>query len=205
MAKQQKWPVEIWAVQLASLLTGKASALYASLTAEEAESYDEVKKAILDWYQVNVETYCRRFRQNRKHTNETYRNCGDRLQDYFRCWTAASELEGLTLEGLTVLDQFLHCLPDDLVIWLRERKPKSVRQAAELADEYTMARGQTAPRRPQVDGNRGEKGKPMVPPAASYGQHNRKGGNPVTGWSRTNVRGDQQCYNCRQYIWTFDV
>ena len=91
-----------------------------------------------------------------------------------------------------VLDQFLHYL---LVILLRERKPKSVRQA----DENTMARGRTAPRQPQVDRNRREKGKPMVYPAAFYGQDSRRGGNPVTWRSRTNIRGDQQCYNCRQY------
>jgi len=36
IAKQQDWPKEVWATQLAGLLTGKASAAYAAMVSTEA-------------------------------------------------------------------------------------------------------------------------------------------------------------------------
>ena len=47
----------------------------------------------------------------------------------------------LLLEELMVMDQFLHCLQENLVIWLQEKKPSSVKEAAELADKYALVRG----------------------------------------------------------------
>ena len=38
------------------------------------------------------------------------------------------------------VEQFITGVPEDLRIWLRERKPNSLRQAAALADDYTLAR-----------------------------------------------------------------
>ena len=39
-----------------------------------------------------------------------------------------------------VLNQFFSGVPEDLRVWLTERKPKSLQQAIELADDYTLAR-----------------------------------------------------------------
>ena len=57
IAQQQKWPEDVWATQLAGLLTGKTMAAYASMDQEEAESYAKVKQAILQRYEVNKETH----------------------------------------------------------------------------------------------------------------------------------------------------
>jgi hypothetical protein len=35
---QQKWPRNVWATQLAGLMTGKALAAYAAMTSEDSES-----------------------------------------------------------------------------------------------------------------------------------------------------------------------
>ena len=137
IATQQDWPAEVWATQLAGLLTGKAMAAYASLGSEEAVKYTEVKKAILHRYDVNDESHRRRFRQDRKRPEESYRNWGDRLRDHFRRWTKDQEM---SLEELMILDQFIHGVPEELGIWLRERKPKSLQEAMEMADDYTLAR-----------------------------------------------------------------
>ena len=44
------------------------------------------------------------------------------------------------MEELISIEQFLLSVPDDLQIWLRERKPESLHQAATLADDYMLAR-----------------------------------------------------------------
>ena len=46
----------------------------------------------------------------------------------------------MSLEELTILDQFIHGVLEKLGIHLRERKPKSLQEAMEMADDYTLAR-----------------------------------------------------------------
>ena len=50
IATQQKWPKEVWATQVAGLLSGKAMAAYAALTPEDAIQYEKVKEGILRRY-----------------------------------------------------------------------------------------------------------------------------------------------------------
>jgi len=109
IARQQGWPEEVWATQLAGLLTGKALAAYAGLNGESAASYAEVKKAIFHHYDVSEETHFRRFRTNRKSPEESFQNWGDRLRDHFDHWTKDQKMP---LAELMVLDQFLGGFPE---------------------------------------------------------------------------------------------
>ena len=129
IATQQGWPGEVWATQLAGLLTGKALAAYAGLSGEKAASYDEVKAAVLHRFDVNEETYRRRFRSDRKKAEESYQNWGSRLKDHFTQWTKD---QPMAVEELMVLDQFLYGVPEDLRVWLKERRPGSLQQAMKL-------------------------------------------------------------------------
>ena len=147
---QQKWPKDVWATQVAGLLSGKALAVYAALTPEDAAVYDTVKGAILRRYEINEETYRQRFRMDRKKGEESYQEYADRLGDHFTRWVAS---QSIALEELVKLEQFITGVPEDLRIRLRERKPNSLRQAAALADDYALAckSGQnTNPGRPTV-------------------------------------------------------
>ena len=119
----------MWATQLAGLLTGKALAAYAGLSGEKAASYDEVKAAVLHRFDVNEETYRRRFRSDRKKAEESYQNWGSRLKDHFTQWTKD---QPMAVEELMVLDQFLYGVPEDLRVWLKERRPGSLQQAMKL-------------------------------------------------------------------------
>ena len=136
IAAQQRWPKRVWATQVAGLLTGKAMAAYASLTPEDAVVYEKVKEAILRRYEINEETYRQRFRQDCKKGEESYREYADRLNDHFVRWTAS---QSIPLKELIMLEQFLAWVPEDLRIWLRERKPTSLHQAATLADDHALA------------------------------------------------------------------
>ena len=133
---RQGWPKGVWATQVAGLLTGKAMAAYAALTPEDAVVYEKVKEAILRRYEIN-ETYRQRFRQDHKKGKELYREYADRLSDHFVRWTAS---QSIPLKELIMIEQFLAWVPEDLRIWLRERKPTSLHQAATLADDHALAR-----------------------------------------------------------------
>ena len=76
-----KIPEGRWAIQLVPQLSGKAQQAYASLSAEAAANYQEVKKAILRRYDVCEETYRQRFCSARKKEQETYTGLANRLGD----------------------------------------------------------------------------------------------------------------------------
>ena len=46
----------------------------------------------------------------------------------------------MSLGELMILDQFIQGVLEKLGIRLRERKPKSLQEAMEMADDYTLAR-----------------------------------------------------------------
>ena len=202
IARQQGWPDEVWATQLAGLLTGKAMAAYAALSTEDAGSYERAKAAVLRRYEINEETHRIRFRQDRKKTGESHREWMDRLKDHFSRWTKE---QTMPVTEVVILEQFLQCVPEDLRVWLRERKPESLAQAAELADDFVLARkgeGRLPPRKgpwtgPVTDGARPEQGKGSYTPRSSE----RLG--PSThfqeGRPRTNASGDKRCYQCGKY------
>ena len=201
IAMQQEWPTKVWATQLAGLLTGKAMAAYTSLGSDDAAKYVEVKKAVLHRYDVNDESHRRRFRQDRKRPEESYRNWGDRLRDHFRRWTKDQEM---TLEELMIMDQFIHGVPEELGIWLRERKPKSMQEAMEMADDYTLARrgNKTMSRKPFSGAGGGLPNESRMEGRATHPrppvtQH--RVSLPEEGRSRTNMRGDKRCFQCGRW------
>ena len=195
IATQQGWPKEVWATQLAGLLTGKAMAAYAALPTEDALEYDRVKEAILQRYDINEESYRQRFRHDHKKAEESYREWADRLRDHFTRWTKS---QAMSLEELIMVEQFLQGMPDGLRVWLRERKPESLKQAAALADSYVLAR------RPESQLKREKPHSSEKCYHDSHGHQNessmRKGDDSHPPHkSLTNSKGDKKCYNCGKF------
>ena len=102
---------------------------------EEAKSYKNVKKAILRRFDVNEETYRQRFRSTRKTGPQSYVE----LKDSFRKWTVAAKDNEETLAEMVVMEQLLNNMPVELQVWIRQRKPKTVKKAATQADDYVLA------------------------------------------------------------------
>ena len=98
------------------------------------------------------------------------------------------------LRQLVLLEQFLQALPREMAIRVREEKPKSVKEAAEMADNYKLAWKAESGGVQQL-----ESPKPVVPaPSKFLGHPNSK---PVVGVQRdkTNYQGDIQCWECKRY------
>ena len=134
-------PEERWAFKLAPQLVGRAQQAYAALGAQEAGEYAKLKEAILRRYDINEETYRQRFRSVARKQGETNREVVARLTDLAARWTQGCQsIE--EQKDLVVLEQLLNILPEDVRIWVKERKPKSSLEAGQLADDYVQARRQ---------------------------------------------------------------
>ena len=183
MLKQQKWPESVWATQLAGLLTGKARQ---PTLAEEAGNYKIVKKTILHRYDV---THHLRFRRDKKKWEESYREWICRITDHFEKWMKDA---GIDLRELIIMKQVLSETPEDLAVctWLRERRPWSLEELGELAENYTQARkgedvGRTGSWRSKSGQEKGT------------GLKGERLGTSEGSRTKVNSRGEKQCYHCR--------
>ena len=130
---------ERWAFKLATNLIGKAQQAYASLRVEDAGSYEKVKEAILQRYDITEESYRQRFRGVKRKPGESGRELVARLDDLSAKWLKSCK----TLEEIRdriTLEQFLGTLQEEVRVFIKERKPKSAEQAGKLADDFVQAR-----------------------------------------------------------------
>ena len=130
---------ERWAFKLAPNLVGKAQIAYAALSAAEAGSYDKLKETILQRYDITEESYRQRFRATRSKRGESNRELVARLDDLANKW-----LESCTsvdeVKDKVVLEQFLSTLTEEVRVFIRERHPKTSKEAGKLADDFFQAR-----------------------------------------------------------------
>ena len=133
---------EKWAFKLAPNLSGKAQLAYAAMDSEGAKDYEQVKETILLRYNINTETYRQRFRSAKKQEDWSYRDLIVKLQDLSRKWTK-DKTSAEEVVDLMVTEQFLTTLPQELRVWVTDRKPKTSTEAGQMADEYVQTRKST--------------------------------------------------------------
>ena len=119
------------------------------------------------------------------------------------------------LKDLVVLEQLVNSLPEEVRVWVKERKPKTSMEAAELADDYAQARkqslrGQSGPgsrrnERPQPSSSRCEKcGKPGHQTRdrwSSSRQSTQDRSRGVTNQQQSRPKRDLkdiECFNCHK-------
>ena len=140
VASTYTWSKDTWVVKLIPHLTGKSQAAYAAMSTEHSNDYDKVKEAILRRYDITDETYRQRFRSLKKGTGESYRDVYVRLKDLFNKWVKPDVNDVQKVIEILIMEQLTDNMPPGVQIWVREHKPKSGTEAADLADDYSDAR-----------------------------------------------------------------
>jgi len=123
-----------WSYMLAPQLTGKAQKAFSAMAVDQAGDYNALKEAILLRYDITEEAYRQRFRAVKK-GDETNRELATRTMDLLQKWTKECTSKQEVLEFVAV-EQLLNVMPEDIRVWVRERKPKTAAEAGELADDY---------------------------------------------------------------------
>ena len=75
-----------------------------------------------------------------KKGDESYRELSNRLRDMATKWLQECDSVEDVLDAIA-REQLLSSMPTTFQIWVRERRPKSSREAGELAYCYIQARG----------------------------------------------------------------
>src|SRR6218665_788155 len=135
-----QFPKDAWTQLIHTQLTGKALKVFAELSVEECMDFDVLKKALLLAYYRVPEFHRKRFRTLSKANGESYSNFAFRLALPFKSWMDGEEAYDNVdrMREVVKLEQFVNCLSLELHRWVVERKPKTVVDAARLADEYAV-------------------------------------------------------------------
>ena len=91
IAESLKWNRESWTLLLQSVFVGKAREIYSSLSIEQCQNYDAIKKAVLKAYELVPEAYRQKFRSAKKESNQTHVEFA-RVQEQNACLIGSSFL-----------------------------------------------------------------------------------------------------------------
>ena len=142
-AKSQYWDQGEWAINLSALLKGKALDVYSRLAADDANTYETLKDALLKRFHLTAIGFQNKFRSARPDEGETAPQFVARLDNLFTRW-ADMDKTAKTYDGIKDLllrEQFLNSCKEELRLFLTERKPKNTSEMSKLAEQYSDAHG----------------------------------------------------------------
>ncbi|XP_078250153.1 uncharacterized protein LOC144589430 [Pogona vitticeps] len=124
-----------------SLISGSLAEVYAEMPEELMKDFPEFKKLVFARHGINAEQLRQRFRSLTKKPEQTFTQVGAQLVRLLEKWLSQEGTETYEqLKDLIALEQFYSVLQGELKFQVRERKPKSVAAAAEIADFISQIR-----------------------------------------------------------------
>ncbi|XP_078244793.1 uncharacterized protein LOC144587559 [Pogona vitticeps] len=124
-----------------SLISGRLAEVYAEMPEELLKDFAEFKKLVFARHGINAEQLRQRFRSLTKKPEQTFTQVGAQLVRLLEKWLSQEGTETFQqLKDLIALEQFYSVLHGELKFQVRERKPKSVAEAAEIADFISQIR-----------------------------------------------------------------
>lgn len=135
-----QWPFEEWALRLAPLLTGKARSAYVAMDMDDSMNYDKVKRAVLQKFEINTETFRVKFRSCEMGEEESPKELQVRLKELYNKWMEPKTKTKEQIGDTIILEQFLRILNPELRTWIKERAPKTSKEAADMAEAFLAAR-----------------------------------------------------------------
>ncbi|XP_063613788.1 uncharacterized protein LOC134787019 [Penaeus indicus] len=141
LAGLQGWDSNDYHVYLGSLLGGKALQIYVSLPDDVLKDYRQLKDALLQAYNVDADSYRKKFKESKAGEDETYVQLITRMTQYLDHWLIMSDVEREynSLFDFLIRDQLLSNCPLDLRIFLKERTFVSTVEMAQAADRFRCA------------------------------------------------------------------
>ena len=140
IANRLEWPVRYWTILLQSVLVGKAQEVFSSLSDDQSQDYELVKKSILSAYELVPEAYRQRFRTLKRQHGQTYVEYARAKEIIFDKWYRSMQKDKTfdNLRELMLMEEFKNSIPIDIKTHLNEHKVCDIKQAAVISDDYEL-------------------------------------------------------------------
>ena len=103
---------------------------------EDAKDYTKVKQAILQRYNINEETYRQRLRAVKPKEHKTPVELVTRTRILAEKWLKKYKTKEEVVDVI-IKEQFVEALPEEVKVWVKERRPSTSTEAGQLAEDYT--------------------------------------------------------------------
>ena len=105
------------------MFTGKAREIYSSLSIEQCQNYDAVRKAVLKAYELVPEAYRQKFRSAKKESNQTHVEFARVQEQMLDRWLSSKNVneDFKQLRQLVLIEQFKECIHANIKTHLDER------------------------------------------------------------------------------------
>lgn len=136
------WPKRNWGCHLLGLLRGKAKQAVAHVPVEDSTDYGQIKKLLLEYYQVDAETYRMRFRGAAREKGETMNQVLYKIEHALDQWIGVSGKDPTKPEeirDLLVMERMYECMSPSIEKQVRIQKPKTAKDVARVATEIEEA------------------------------------------------------------------
>ena len=190
----QRVPEDQWCTRLGVLLRGKAAELFSRLPIEIVTDFNQLKKALMDQYQLTSESFRLKFRSMKKDNNESFIQFRSRLDLTFERWielSSKSDKNFDNLKDIIIVEQFLSQANPELDLFLRQHGQLSSVEYSKLADQFEEAKQSSRlkagikPKKADPRGKQGNKKSESEVDGETMNVSNTKQGNK-----------DNQCYFC---------
>ncbi|KAH7956316.1 hypothetical protein HPB52_008137 [Rhipicephalus sanguineus] len=125
--------------------SGLAAEVLARLPRDEVDDYDVVKRALLERYRLSAEAFRRRFRNGSKRSSESFIDFAYSLKCNLTEWLKGEKAFGDhdKVVELICTEQLLNSLSEETRLWVLDQPgEKNLERTAELAEEYSIRRGE---------------------------------------------------------------
>ena len=140
-AEAQKWKPEEYAIYLAAQLQGNSLEVYTRLAPGDSNNYNVLKAALLKHYSLTEEGFRKKFYTSHMEKTETATQYMARLANYFDRWIDLAVVDKTydKLRQFMIVEKFLHMIPKDVSIFIREHEEHGMNEVTKLADRYIDA------------------------------------------------------------------
>ena len=204
VAANLKWPKDVWATLLQSVLIGKAAEVYTSLSLEQSVKYDVVKEAILKAYELVPEAYRQKFRSYRKFESQTHVEFAREKTELFDRWLASKNVNKSfdKLRELILLEEFKQGIHVDIRTHIDHKGAESLSEAATMADNYALTSKQNFVKKSVVGSHSvGQTNSLSYPIKAITSKVNKSEGNgvkDVTPLKGVDTKSEPTCSYCKK-------
>ena len=171
-ARREEWHVDTWVRRLSQSIEGKALVAMNSVMTHDI-SYEQLKRAILEVFQLSAESYRNKFRMMKKMDNETIKSFITRLAHTYDQFVKYSDIDiqsedAKALSQLMIREQLFQTIPYDMKKHLTQSKLLDTAKLATEAEEYASLDPKYWQKHSNRNGQNNQQGK---------GNHFQKGDN----------------------------